>query len=616
MSEETDRIVGLELGAADYVGKPCNPRELLARVRAVLRRQDVSQSGVPGTVVTFAGWRLDRVRREITKPSGEEVILSRSEFIMLEMLVENAGRIVRREQLLEHARAGGRDVNERAMDVQISRLRRKLNEEDAKELIVTVRGEGYLGVRPPTVLLQVALLAVVAVIATQAVTLAFVALSPEPKPAGYTLAAAAEALRGVSAKSSDGRRIQSRRLDHAPFVQERDPLAQAIARSLATELHRPLSDVRVQMDFPRRLLERRRPRPPEPRGGQPGDPYGGPAGGPQADQGGRPGPGRWNEGIRIGVLSNQINFPPFSAAVRQDDGQWTVISPPKGWLAPWQKALLASMVLSLILLAPLIWWMAQRLAHPIRSFAQAADRLGADPDAAPLTPNGPNEVRLAISAFNDMQAKLREHIERRTQTVAAIAHDLRTPLTRLRFRIEAMPEEQQAKAIADIEEMDALVAQAMQFVKGQFEVRNAEVLDFGELVQGLAVRYADTGADIRITTAPGLMIHGDAGVLRRGLTNLLDNAIVHGGSVVVSVSSDQANAVARIQDQGPGIPADQLERVFDPFFRLEGSRSRETGGAGLGLSIARHAVRAHGGDLTLSNIQPTGLQATLSVPLA
>lgn len=144
MSEETDRIVGLELGAADYVGKPCNPRELLARVRAVLRRQDAPQSGVAGTVVTFSGWRLDRVRREITTPNGHEVVLSRSEFIMLEMLVENAGRIVRREQLLEHARLGGRDVNERAMDVQISRLRRKLNEEDSKELIVTVRGEGYL----------------------------------------------------------------------------------------------------------------------------------------------------------------------------------------------------------------------------------------------------------------------------------------------------------------------------------------------------------------------------------------------------------------------------------------------------------------------------------------
>lgn len=144
MSEETDRIVGLELGAADYVGKPCNPRELLARVRAVLRRHDGAQAGVSGTVVTFAGWRLDRVRREITTPSGQEVVLSRSEFVMLEMLVENAGRIVRREHLLQHSRAAGRDVNERAMDVQISRLRRKLTEDDSKELIVTIRGEGYL----------------------------------------------------------------------------------------------------------------------------------------------------------------------------------------------------------------------------------------------------------------------------------------------------------------------------------------------------------------------------------------------------------------------------------------------------------------------------------------
>lgn len=460
------------------------------------------------------------------------------------------------------------------------------------------------GVRPPTVLLQVALLAAVAVIATQAVTLAFVALAPAPKPAGYTLASATRALSGQEARTADGRKLQRRLTDHAPFAQEPDPLADAIARSLSAELGKPIEAIHVRMDRPQRFLEMHRPRPPQPRAR------------PAQERDRRPPPDRWLEAIRIGVLSDQINFPPFSAAVRQDDGQWSVISPPRGWLAPWQKALLASMVLSLILLSPLIWWMAKRLARPIRSFAQAADRLGADPDAAPLTPNGPNEVRLAISAFNDMQAKLREHIERRTQTVAAIAHDLRTPLTRLRFRIEAMPEEQQAKAIADIEEMDALVAQAMQFVKGQFEVKNAEVLDFGALVQGLAERYADTGADIRITSAPGLMVHGDPGVLRRGLTNLLDNAIVHGGSVVVSVSSDQANAVARIQDQGPGIPVDQLERVFDPFFRLEGSRSRETGGAGLGLSIARHAVRAHGGDLTLSNIQPTGLQATLSVPLA
>lgn len=145
MSEETDRIVGLELGAADYVGKPCNPRELLARVRAVLRRQETPLSGRSGTVVIFdGGWRLDRVRREITRPDGEAVVLSRSEFALMELLVENAGRIVRREHLLEQSGMVGRDVNERAMDVQISRLRRKLTDGSSKEIIITVRGEGYL----------------------------------------------------------------------------------------------------------------------------------------------------------------------------------------------------------------------------------------------------------------------------------------------------------------------------------------------------------------------------------------------------------------------------------------------------------------------------------------
>lgn len=466
------------------------------------------------------------------------------------------------------------------------------------------------GFRPPTVLLQVALLAVVAVIATQAVTLAIVALAPAPKPAGFTLAAASSALDGAEAKTADGRTLERRLEAQAPFAQERDPLAEAIARSLAVEAGLSVEAVHVRMERAERPLEFRRYR------GPPPPPRRDVAGGDVAEGDRRPPPpDRWLEGIRIGVLSDQINFPPFSAAVRLDDGRWAVITPPKGWLAPWQKVLLLSMLLSLVLLAPLIWWMAQRLARPIRRFAQAADRFGADPEAAPLTPTGPNEVRLAVSAFNDMQAKLRDHIERRTQTVAAIAHDLRTPLTRLRFRIEMLPENQQRQAIQDIEEMDALVAQAMQFVKGQFEVRNAETLDFGALVQGLAERYADTGAEIAITAEAGLEVRGDAGVLRRGLSNLLDNAIMHGGSVVVEVVAENGRAVARIRDRGPGIPADQLERVFDPFFRLEGSRSRETGGAGLGLSIARHAVRAHGGELTLGNAPEGGLVATLSLPL-
>ena len=454
--------------------------------------------------------------------------------------------------------------------------------------------------RPPTVLLQVALIAVVAVIATQLTTLAIVVLAPAPRPAGYTLAAASAALRGEAAKTEDGRPLRRRFQVEAPFEHERDPLADALARSLASELGRDVAEVHVRMDRAGRPLWARPPRQNsrEPR-----------------DLRRAFGPGEWLGGVRVGVVSDQIAFPPFLAAVRMEDGRWSIIAPPRGWLAPWQITLLLSMLLSLVLLSPLIWWMAQKLARPIRRFAHAADRLGADPDAPPLTPSGPNEVRLAIAAFNDMQAKLREHIERRTHTVAAIAHDLRTPLTRLRFRIEMMPLDQQRQAVRDIEEMDGLIAQAMQFVKGQFDVGHAETLDFSDLVQDMADRYADTGADIAVVAEPGLAVRGDPGVLRRGLSNLMDNAIGHAGAVSVRVEAEDGHAVARIQDRGPGIPEDQLERVFDPFFRLEASRSRKTGGAGLGLSIARHAARAHGGALTLANAPEGGLIATLSLPL-
>lgn len=450
--------------------------------------------------------------------------------------------------------------------------------------------------RPPTVLSQVALLAVAAVVATQLATLSIMALGPEPKPAGFTLAAASAALTGQGARTIDGRVLTRRSVDEAPFAQERDPLAEALARSLALDLQRSTTDVHVQMERPRRPFDLR-PARPRPRNAQ----------GPQV---------RWLDGVHIGILSNQIQFPPFSAAVRMDDGQWAVIQPPHGWLAPWQKGLLLSMVLSLLLLSPLIWWMAQRLVRPIRRFSNAADRLGADPDAAPLAPEGPKEVRLAIAAFNDMQAKLREHIERRTHTVAAIAHDLRTPLTRLRFRIEMMPQGQQAQAVRDIEEMDALITQAMQFVKGPFDVGQAERLDLGDLARSVAGLYADTGADVAVTAETGLEIRGDEAVLRRSLSNLMDNAVSHASAVAVRVQVENGRAVTRIQDRGPGIPSDHLERVFEPFFRLEGSRNRKTGGAGLGLSIARHAVRAHGGDLTLSNAPEGGLVATLSLPLA
>lgn len=454
--------------------------------------------------------------------------------------------------------------------------------------------------RPPTVLVQVALLAVAAVIATQLATLSIVALAPAPQPAGFTMPAAVAALEDRPARTADGRTLR-RRLDAAPpFDQAEDPFAQALARGLADGLERDPSTVRVRMERP---------------------------------MGGGPPPlptmiGRWGEArpgrsgspapppdLRIGGLSDQIAIPPFSATVRMDHGLWATIVPPQGGFAPWQWTLLLSMGLSLVLLAPLIWWMAQRLAYPIRRFAQAADRLGADPDAAPLTPHGPAEVRLAVAAFNGMQARLRAHIERRTHTVAAIAHDLRTPLTRLRFRIEAMAPAQQRQAIRDIEEMESLIAQAMQFARGRYEQGQVQILDLGDLVRSVVEQFGESGADIGMMLESGLAVYADAEILRRGLSNLMDNALRHAQAVTVRATSEDGRAVVRIQDQGAGIPADQLEHVFDPFFRLDGSRSRRTGGAGLGLSIARHAMRANGGELVLSNAATGGLVATLSLPL-
>lgn len=143
MGEDTDRIIGLELGADDYLAKPCNPRELLARVRAVLRRpREAGESEEP--CLTFAGWRLDLLRRELTRPDGRQVALSAGEFALLRAFAERPGRIMTRDQLLERARGAETDVFDRAMDVQISRLRKKLDDGSGLEMIQTLRGEGYM----------------------------------------------------------------------------------------------------------------------------------------------------------------------------------------------------------------------------------------------------------------------------------------------------------------------------------------------------------------------------------------------------------------------------------------------------------------------------------------
>lgn len=502
------------------------------------------------------------------------------------------------------------------------------------------------------VLVQVAALAATAVVMSQAVAFGVVVLAPEPRPAGFSLEAAADALKGLPAETSDGRVLRRRIVEGPPERESlamHDPLAHILTAALAERMDVTPDRVRVAIDRPTR-----RRRPPAP--GEQGQVSmvfvrpGAPALSPPPDHAG-PAPGRGvnpsrteleaalgryqnapagayrfrsEEGSNVVVRSSvqqftlqsdRLTFPPFVASVRQDDGRWATVEPPHGLLSPWQQRVLLALAISMLLLAPLVWFMARRLTRPIRVFADAAERLGADPDAEPLTPSGPSEVRTAIQAFNDMQASLRDHMRRRTQTVAAIAHDLRTPLTRLRFRAEQAPEAVRDRMAADIEEMDALIGQAMAYVRGETTPERRERFDLSLLAEDCAGGFSETGAAVTFANGDDLPVEADPAALRRALANLIANAVKFGGAARVKATSEDGRATVIVDDDGPGLPEDELEAVFEPFHRAERSRSRETGGAGLGLTVARQAARAFGGDVTLTNRADGGLTARLSLPL-
>ena len=224
-------------------------------------------------------------------------------------------------------------------------------------------------------------------------------------------------------------------------------------------------------------------------------------------------------------------------------------------------------------------------------------------------------MRTAIAAFNDMQASLRDHMTKRTQTIAAIAHDLRTPLTRLRFRAEQAPEALRDRMAADVEEMDALIAQAMAFVRGETTPERRERFDLDALARDCAAGFSETGAAVTFDGGAALAVEGDPAALRRAVANLIDNAVKFGGGARVRTFVLDGLAMITVNDDGPGPSDAELEDAFDPFRRGERSRSRETGGAGLGLAVARQAARAAGGEVTLANRDGGGLTARLSLPL-
>ncbi|WP_244287618.1 ATP-binding protein [Vreelandella nigrificans] len=257
------------------------------------------------------------------------------------------------------------------------------------------------------------------------------------------------------------------------------------------------------------------------------------------------------------------------------------------------------------------------VTRPLARLSRAANQLGDDLDMPPLKENGPKEVAATAAAFNRMQRRIREQIEERERLFSAISHDLKTPLTRMRLRAEMLDDDyQRERFCASLDELDSLVKGALASVKGLDLHEEPTPVVLESLLEELAEELSLQGAQVTIekTRQPIAPLIAKPLALKRCLTNLLENAVFYGQQADVQLLEQGAVVTLCIRDHGPGIPEEQLGRVFSPFVRLEPSRSRYTGGSGLGLGIARHIARAHGGDITLANHAEKGLLVTLTLP--
>jgi signal transduction histidine kinase len=255
------------------------------------------------------------------------------------------------------------------------------------------------------------------------------------------------------------------------------------------------------------------------------------------------------------------------------------------------------------------------VTRPLTTLAAAAESLGEDINRPPLAEGGPTEVRRAAKAFNTMQSRLARFINDRTRVLAAMSHDLKTPLTRIRLRAELIDDAQvRGKFLKDVEEMQSMIAQALDFMRDATSKEPSQPLDVMALLESMQDDYREAGHPFEVRGSAKDTYAGRPLALRRCLANLVDNAIRYGRAATVEVEERPGEIAIRVLDEGPGIPEADLERPFEPFFRVEASRSRETGGTGLGLGIARNIARAHGGDITLRNRPEGGLEATITLP--
>ena len=472
--------------------------------------------------------------------------------------------------------------------------------------------------------LQVGILLIVSLVAAQAVSLLLVLISPPPPFHVYQVAEIARALKGGDLETRNGGKL-ARTVEKAPppDAQPRGRFNAQTQHTLAATLQLPDDKVRFGWILrPNRLhlFERSL----SPRGPAPGNDFLalGPPGprwmGPRDGRRGPPGPG----GPMFGPRPPHRSFTPtdtvfgdFVAAVQGPDGRWTVVRTPQPMLNPWQQRMTLWLIGCLLVVLPGAYLFARRITAPIHRFAGAAQALGRDPQAPPIALTGPAEIGAAAQAFNDMQARIRKYVDDRTGMVGAISHDLRTPLARIRYKLEKAPEDLKVQILSDVDKMEQMIGSVLAFIREESEPRRRERLDLLSVVECVADETAMTGADVEISAGWPIQVEGDALALQRMLTNLVDNAVKYGGRARLTVQEVGGEARVQVQDDGPGLAESELERVFTPFYRPTAARTLDDKGVGLGLAVARTIARAHGGDIELASREGCGVTATVRLPL-
>ncbi len=304
-----------------------------------------------------------------------------------------------------------------------------------------------------------------------------------------------------------------------------------------------------------------------------------------------------------------------NVSVSLKSGLWLNVAVTPRGVGPHASPLLVQFATMAAISALGIVFVLSRLTQPLKELAGAAAALGRGESTAKLEEKGPREVLDTIRAFNDMQERLSRFVLDRTKMLAALGHDLRTPITTLKLRAEFIEDEEiRQKILETLDEMFEMAQATLSFAREEAAQEKTRRVDVGALISTVCEDLGDTGFPVECSEPGSFTIRCRPVGLKRAFRNILDNAVAYGRRARVFVEHKRGDVAILIDDDGPGIPSRDMERVFSPFVRLENSRNTETGGVGLGLAIARSIVRSHGGDITLQNRREGGLRVTITLP--